>query len=1314
MVILKFKKTDTFDKKERILDRDCKITYKFNGLVNLQFRLFDDEVLHCEDRFECLGNRYVVKSIENYNVSCELDLNDFHTTFFTGKSKYNRLTLIEMLKKITNWEILNGQSKTFRRTLNIEDCSAFKVLFDIEKIFDVAFVFDCINKTIKVVDEPNKTNLIVSKDVNLESIDMTTDTYEHYTRLYAYGKDGLSFSEINDGKDYVEDFTYNSNVISAVFRDDRFTNKDNLKAKALELLKIHCKPITEFKVKVKDLGAGFLHSDNYYYAKDLKALSLHDEFYLENHLIKGVGIKDRLEKYRVIELVVFTDNPQLNEVTVVNRGRSLNRILAGIDEKITTDVLRKVNDEFSSRFDENRKELEKHFEDLRSSGHKIEENGTIYFVDKLPKEQAKNVLKIGVGGIMGSSNGFLGPYETAITNDGRINLNKAMVGELDGHFIRANTVDFDKLTMEARAKLKNGLVTTEEFSKFKLDKDGFNQYIEQKVNEKGEVLKKYTSDFFAEREEVIKHEFNSSIDNKANSLKSEINSKANEINSNVDSKISNINKDVDSKIGNINKDVDSKIGEVNKSVDSKISDINSGIDSRIKSSDDKLRNEIGSSIGNIYDDLVKKNYDLEQKQNSNLKSLRSDVDKKIDDNRRSISSEINSKYRNLDEGMGELYNFWKKSSDDINNELKSVDGKIAGAVNEMNGKAEKLSYDINKSAGNLRSEFNKNIDDKTGVLRRDINSNASKIDVNIKKIELIERDTKKFREFSSTIDEFKSKIGQIEKNKFEITTEGKNLCAETGETKHGNDLDFNTTETLKAGKEYYILAEADCVKGSDQWTKIYNANLKQLDIFDANYRLQSGKILVNGLNVWKVSYDHDVTHVNIWPCGSDTYISKVRIYEASKSEDKKNLYVSHNISSPGSNGTLKKIEFRVSEKLEYGEIYAIEFNSGVQFKYHIVNNYSNFFDATFISNGASSMTGENGYYFEEKNTNGTFYVTMLVTMSEDAELKLYGDVKIYKSNIKNTTKSGFDVINEISSQIRQTQSEIDLTVKKNDVIHRINVSPEGTKIHGGAIVDVLEGKEIVGGVIRGNYRMEIGDTGYMYPCYNYDVSGLVMKIPHKGGNSGIVCQFNGNPKTQAAGEFNYYPLGLYIYRCENNWERTKKNDSYILHVDGFVNARGVGGLRFTKENDGANNLWCIGSFQDEHKSVRLEFGGGGNDIYYQSSDLRYSLWKAMTNALSDVRYKTNIKKSDVNCLDIVNNINFYSFDWAKGKDPCKKKEPFKVGMIAQEVESIDKDFVYDNDGVKFVDTYRMLNIALKAIQELSGKVARLESECKGA
>lgn len=1235
MVILKFKKTDTFDKKERILDRDCKITYKFNGLVNLQFRLFDDEVLHCEDRFECLGNRYVVKSIENYNVSCELDLNDFHTTFFNGKSKYERLTLIEMLKKITNWEILNGQTKTFRRTLHIEDCSAFKLLFDIQKIFDVAFVFDCINKTIKVVDEPNKTNLIVSRDVNLESIDMTTDTYEHYTRLYAYGKDGLSFSEINDGKDYVEDFTYNSNVISAVFRDDRFTNKDNLKAKALELLKIHCKPVTEFKVKVKDLGASFLYGASAHYAKYIKALSLHDEFYLENHLIKG-GLKGRLEKYRVIELVSFTGDPQANEVTVVNRGRSLNKMLAGIDEKITTDVLRKVNDEFSSRFDENRKELEKHFEDLRSSGHKIEENGTIYFVDKLPKEQAKNVLKIGVGGIMGSSNGFLGPYETAITNDGRVNLNKAMVGELDGHFIRANTVDFDKLTMEAREKLKNGLVTTEEFSKFKLDKDGFNQYIEQKVNEKGEVLKKYTSDFFAEREEVIKHEFNSSIDNKANSLKSEFDSKANEINSNVDSKISNINKDVDSKIGNINKDVDSKIGEVNKSVDSKISDINSGIDSRIKSSDDKLRNEIGSSIGNIYDDLNKKNYELGQKQDKDIQSLKSDVDKKIDD--------------------------------------------------------------------------------KTGVLRRDINSNISKIDVNIKKIELIERETKKFREFSSTIDEFKSKIGEIEKNKFKITTESKNLCAETGETKKGNDLYFNTTETLKAGKEYYILAEARGIKDDKQWTKIYNANMKSLDFSDANYTV-NGKVLVNGLNVWKVSYDHDTDKINIYPCGSDTTIKKVRIYEAVRREDKKNIYVSHSIFPAEFGEKFKKIVFKVSEKLQYGEIYAIEFNSGVQFKYNIHNGYSTHSEKKFVSNSAVRMSGENGRYFESapSDLDDRYYVNMYVIPLEDSELKLYGDVKIYKSNIVHVTKNMIDTVDEISSQIRQTkseitsqvmetkrnidntisemgsqirqtQSEIDLTVKKNDVINSINLSPEGVRIDAS--------------------KVEITGSLHAYKGY---IGGFEIGEKHGsqwfGGRNHNTGMYSGE-----------YGHTLLWANWGNNWDNAKATAWYIDSTGSMYcgnNAKfnsyiEVEGGSFFKDDvhigDSANIRYSNGIYLYSPVYAQLRRDEGYLHLIHQGSG---EDWVQLWSDSSDRRYKRNIKPSKVKGLEVVNSLKTYSYTKEIKKYDIKKD--IECGIMAQDVEKYAKDAFYKTpDDIYSYNPFELVPYLIKAIQELDTKVKKLD------
>lgn len=663
-------------------------------------------------------------------------------------------------------------------------------------------------------------------------------------------------------------------------------------------------------------------------------------------------------------------------------------------------------------------------------------------------------------------------------------------------------------------------------------------------------------------------------------------------------------------------------------------DINNDIDSKIKSNDDKLRNEIGSSIGNIYDDLNKKNYELEQKQDSNLKSLRSDVDKKLDD--------------------------------------------------------------------------------KTGVLRRDINSNISKIDVNIKKIELIERETKKFREFSSTIDEFKSKIGEIEKNKFEITTEGKNLCADTGERKTGNDLFFNTSETLVAGKEYYILAEASGVKNDKQWTKIYNANMKNLDFSDANYTT-NGKVLVNGLNVWKVSYDHDTDKINIYPCGSDTTIKKVRIYEAVRSEDKKNIYVSHSIDNFLFSDSIYQIEFKVSEKLEFGEIYAIEFNTGVQFKYNIYNDYRSASENEFVSNSAVRMSGENGRYFEVQNGNGSDNVLMVVYPFEDSELKLYGDVKIYKSNIVHVTKNMIDTVDEISSQIRQTKSEItsqvmeakrnidntisemgsqirqtkseiDLTVKRNDVINSINLSPEGVRIDASK-VEITGSLDAYKGYIGG---FEIGEKhgSQWLAGRNYNTGMYSGKYGH------VLLWANWGDDWDNAKTTAWYidPAGS-MY-CGNN----AKFNSYIevegssffkkdVHIGGDANIRYDGGVYLYS-----------GEYQ------KLSRDSGYLHLYHQGSG---EDWVAFSNDSSDRRYKRNIKPSKVKGLEVVNNLKTYSYTKEIKKHDIKKD--IECGIMAQDVEKYAKDaFCKRPDDIYSYNPFELLPYLIKAIQELDTKVKKLD------
>lgn len=58
---------------------------------------------------------------------------------------------------------------------------------------------------------------------------------------------------------------------------------------------------------------------------------------------------------------------------------------------------------------------------LNKTGYVYIDENEILILDTLPREKAKNVWRFGLGGIGFSSNGYEGPFETAITMDGQIN-----------------------------------------------------------------------------------------------------------------------------------------------------------------------------------------------------------------------------------------------------------------------------------------------------------------------------------------------------------------------------------------------------------------------------------------------------------------------------------------------------------------------------------------------------------------------------------------------------------------------------------------------------------------------------------------------------------------------------------------------------------------------------------------------------------------------------------------------------------------------------------------------------------------------------
>lgn len=260
----------------------------------------------------------------------------------------------------------------------------------------------------------------------------------------------------------------------------------------------------------------------------------------------------------------------------------------------------------------------------------------------------------------------------------------------------------------------------------------------------------------------------------------------------------------------------------------------------------------------------------------------------------------------------------------------------------------------------------------------------------------------------------------------------------------------------------------------------------------------------------------------------------------------------------------------------------------------------------------------------------------------------------------------------------------------------------------------LSGDRIYGGIIQGVTlkgldKIMIGQYGFLQPISN----GLQINAPaNYNASYGVGVQIFGSPKGDR-GNGSYIPYGLYIYKDQdfnNSNALPPATDEYLLHVQGFINARGLGYLRLGTSTVDGSKTGTLSYYSSNNVALAL---GGGNDIYYTYNGTAYSLWNVITRNSSDVKLKTNIKVSNHSGLNVIKQLSFKEFDWIKDGDR-EQKPHTKIGLIAQEVEKIDSTLVKLNGDRLSLDDFRLLHIGLKATQELDFKfelkISKLEQE----
>ena len=398
-------------------------------------------------------NRFLIKDInrrtKNITVTCELDMDEWKQKIFFDTAadvRFQTKLLGDILNVIkpNGWSVSNAGIRTIKRTPELKDCTPYDVLVSLENTFNVVFDINVIKKEIRVIDPESfeYDGLYATPELNMKGVTWQGSSSDFCTRLFAYGKQDdngntTNIASINSGKEYIEDHTYTDKVITLVWRDERYTDPQSLYDDARKKLDILCVPKMSYDISIYDLS-----QMNKEY--DFLQFGLYK-------MVKTIVNEDVSILQRVVTYKKYYDKPDKNVITLSNEQQKFTSKVSNILGGSTNEIIH------GSFLDQAQKESAAIIEEFAKKGHRYETDNETYFLDALPKEKAKCVMRMNLGGIAFSQNGWAGPYTTAWTIDGKFNADFIAAGTLQAIKILGGSINIGdgKFTVGSDGKLKS-------------------------------------------------------------------------------------------------------------------------------------------------------------------------------------------------------------------------------------------------------------------------------------------------------------------------------------------------------------------------------------------------------------------------------------------------------------------------------------------------------------------------------------------------------------------------------------------------------------------------------------------------------------------------------------------------------------------------------------------------------------------------------------------------------------------------------------------------------------------------------------------
>lgn len=378
---------------------------------------------------------YLIKQIDGgkdtAKIVAQLDLDAWKAAMLVGYSN-GSATLEATITGVlpSGWSLVDRTGLTIQRTIE-GDYTPMGIVDACRDTYGVYFQFDNVANTITAIlpDNAEPLGAFATRDLNLKEINYKGKSNELVTRLYAYGSEGLSFASINNNLPYVEDFTYTDKIISAVWRDDRYTVAENLLADAKRNLAAMSVPSRSYDCDVVDLRATNPELYGFQNFEVFSVATLIDD-------ATNTSIN-----YQVVERWEYPYYPEKNKVIFSSSPAKI--------QSQVTHITQQVENPNSAFRQQQQAAMDNATNWITGAkgGYVVfqrNEEGQPYeilIMDTPDISTATQVWRWNQGGLGYSSTGYNGPYTTAITQDGAIVADFIKVGTLTADLIKAGVLE---------------------------------------------------------------------------------------------------------------------------------------------------------------------------------------------------------------------------------------------------------------------------------------------------------------------------------------------------------------------------------------------------------------------------------------------------------------------------------------------------------------------------------------------------------------------------------------------------------------------------------------------------------------------------------------------------------------------------------------------------------------------------------------------------------------------------------------------------------------------------------------------------------